>query len=127
MELRLTTLASRHAANLQVAALTASTPSLKLHQRRLLDDGLAIGRLQDRPAVQTCLIGSGHGVTAAALHGLKPHQAANASLLLQRWLGLDRHAGNTCLLVTVVQDQPPGSRPSSQAMVQTMQALLRAI
>jgi hypothetical protein len=127
MELRLTTLASRHAANLQVAALTASTPSLKLHQRRLVDDGLAIGSLQGRPAVQTCLIGLGHGVTAVALRDLKPHQTANASLLLQRWIGLDRQNDSSCLLVTIVQGQPAGSPPSSQAMVQTLQAFLRAI
>ena len=128
MELRLTTLVSRRSADLQVASLTRETPFLSLKQRHLVGDQVAVGLLAQRSALQTCVIGSGHAVTAQGLHDLKPHNPANASLLLRRWLGMSPQPESTCLLVTLVQagKLPQGTALSTASMLNELQAFLEA-
>lgn len=109
-ELRLANLESRHSSNLQVAALTSALPHLRLQQRRLVGDQIAVGQLQDRSALQTCIIGGRHAVTTAALSALRPHAIANVPLLVKGWLGFHPKSVSACLLVTLVQIQPSPQR-----------------
>lgn len=127
-ELRLTTLVSGRSADLQVASLTRATPFLHLKQRHLVGDQVAVGLLEGRTALQTCVIGSGHAVTAEALHDIKPHSPSNASLLLRRWLGISPQTENSCVLVTLVQvgKLPPGNPGNSASMLLELQAFLDA-
>ena len=93
----------------QVAVLTRGIPALNLSARRLEGPGAAAarGRIQGRPALQTCLVAAGRGplraaITRAGLQAAVDQLAAGRRDRLQVWLGLRPARHYSCLLVTLV-------------------------
>lgn len=109
LQLNLTSVAVRTTPAFQVAAITATIPSLQLRDRRLLpnaEDGqLAIGHIAERPTWQTCILPNGRSaVTGDALRiGLRAQRELDTTTLakLSRLLGIRDHPGHKCLLVTI--------------------------
>jgi len=117
--LLLTNLASGTIEGFQVALLTRARPALHLQQRRLhtLPEGqIASGRIQAKPAAQTCLIGSRGAITAAALHELFPRERQFSPQWFAVLLGLRPPPILRCTLVTLqATEAPSGSLPTGQA------------
>lgn len=128
-ELRLTALVDTATQPFQVALHSRTLVTLHLQQRRLLQrpgGEVAVGLLQRQPAAQTCLSGSGHGISAAALGRLQVAPATDPRSRLLRLLGWQRHPPRQCLLVTLVAGQPAGPwRTSDQEqLIRRLEAIV---
>jgi hypothetical protein len=79
--------------------------------KKVGEDEVATGRLQGKPAVQTCLTGFGNGVvTEQAFFQLtivKPE--LNGRQQLERIVGLRQNRSHQCLLVSLIA--PHGNLP----------------
>lgn len=106
-ELRLALVNGRGGPAFQVASFTTGIPSLALQQRRLdhPQPGVASGRVQGHPALQTCLVPQGPAparpaVTAADLIGAVSHRRLSAGDRLRGLIGFRQSRPFRCLLVT---------------------------
>jgi hypothetical protein len=126
LELRLTTITSLHAADFQVAALTQAMPSLQLRQRRLADQDIAIGTIDNQLALQTCLIGGRYGFTGKSLLGLVPPKPIGDKSLPYHILFGQPQPRTSCLLVTLVQDRRVSPDPGfdSESMLKFFKTFL---
>lgn len=138
LELRLAAaLSARGGTTFQVAGLTSPLPVLQLRDRRLLQrpsGQIASGSLSRRHALQTCLIGSSHAVTAEALQALAARHQRPAAGRLPRLLGLQPQPDSRCLLVTLLA---PASTPADgttlsdaaqeQALLARFEAILASL
>lgn len=105
LELTLTRLVARDHDGLQVAELTRGDPGLSLRNRRLLMERgqeVAVGRIDDHPALQACLLPHGRsGITSSTLGRISGGPPRDPIDRLQRLLGVRPHRSYTCLLVTL--------------------------
>lgn len=130
LQLNLTSLAVRSTPRFQVATVTATIPSLKLNNRRLIpiaEDGqLAIGLSADHPAWQTCLLPNGiPAVTGSALRRFRLAKGQLDNTVpakVSRWIGIQDQPGHQCLLVTIRADgqATPADAASLQPFVKNV-------
>ncbi len=102
--LQLAMLSPRSLVGFQLAAATKDQPSLKMGNRRLSqlgDDQVAIGTINKRLALQTCLTAAGKGAVTESAFAAAQQPPANARQQVQRVLGLRPNRRTDCVLVTI--------------------------
>ena len=129
-ELRLVQASARQRDSFQAAFLGRDQPLLALQQRRLdrPTPGSASGRIQGRPALQTCLVPAPQGpataaVTAVALGRAADRRVANRTDTVRGLLGLQPTREFSCLLVTL---RSGSAQPLPPALWQQLLQLLQA-
>ena len=103
---RLRLVEPRNWESFQVADVTAGIKPLEVKNRMLRirgGDELALGQIEGKPALQTCLIEGGKAVliekTFVTISWEKPKRSRRQEL--KRLLGLSRNRNHQCLLVTI--------------------------
>ncbi len=127
-ELRLVSVHVRRRDDVQVAWITRDSPSLSLQSRRLVGPGgeQASGRIEGRPALQTCLVDQGASpaqpaVSLADLQAAVDRRPRSAGERWRTLLGLRRTREFRCLLVTL--KSPSMALPQQTAWNSLMKAL----
>jgi hypothetical protein len=102
--LQLAMLSPRSLVGFQLAAATKDQPSLKMANRRLSQlggDQVAIGTINSRLALQTCLTAVGKGAVTESAFAAAQQPPANARQQVERVLGLRPNRRTDCVLVTI--------------------------
>jgi hypothetical protein len=127
-ELRLASVHVRRRDDFQVAWITRDIPSLSLQSRRLAGPGAeeASGRIEGRPAFQTCLVDQGASparpaVSLTDLQAAVDRQPRRAGEQWRKLLGLRRTREFRCLLVTL--KSPSMASPPQTAWNPLLKAL----
>lgn len=118
IELSRTALAVRQPKHLDVAALTATDPSLALQQRRLLqvaNGEIALGAIGDQTALQGCRTASGRSVITGQAFRRVPRPSAITAEKVRRLLGLSPISTSTCQLFTLTTAPGPGAEARLKA------------
>ena len=126
-ELTLMTAVVRQRFNLQTSFIGEDQPSLKLLDRRLIatPTPTAAGQIQDRPALQTCLVrgqrlGDAFGVTRDQLTPLSDRLSNGKVATLERLIGLKPNRTYACTLISLrwAKGKPPSDRLWQQVLGQ---------
>jgi hypothetical protein len=97
-------LSPRSLVGFQLAAATKDLPSLKMRNRRLSqlgDDQVAIGTINSRLALQTCLTAAGTAAVTESAFAVAQQPPANARQQVERVLGLRPNRRTDCVFVTI--------------------------
>lgn len=111
--------------NFQAGTMARYQPSLKLSERRLILSSVptATGLAQDRPVLQTCLVGGAgldepFGVTREQLTAIADRRASGRVAALERVIGLQPNRSYACTLISLrgPQGEPPSDRLWQQVL-----------
>lgn len=104
LTLQLAMLSPRTQVGFQLARATEDRPLWKMSQRTLRqvdNDELALGRINNRMSIQTCLTAAETGAVTEAAFAAAQQPPANARQQLERVVGLRPNRRTDCVLVTI--------------------------
>lgn len=111
--------------NLQTSFIGRDQPSLKLEKRHLINSPIptAAGLAQNRPVLQTCLMGGpglddGFGVTPEQLTALADRFSVGKLAAIKRVVGLQPNRTYACTLISL--RGPKGKPPSDRLWLQVL-------